>query len=206
MFIYYCEECGKKCEAKYKSTTRRFCSHKCANIHNKRDKEKAVTTFICLTCGKPFEVKNGDSRIKNKSVKFCSRECSAQHSKVGEDKACPVCGKIFYTTRRKTCGVECGRVFRSSNWEHKAYKENGYIVEYQKGYNKKSNVKQHRKIIEEKLGRRLLTSEVIHHINGDKTDNRLENLAVMSRSEHSSLHRKAEKAAGKHLFGGYHNN
>lgn len=84
--------------------------------------------------------------------------------------------------------------------------ENGYIVEYHGGYNKKGNVKQHRRIMEEHLGRRLTEEEVVHHINGIKTDNRIENLMVMNKREHSTYHRKQEKAEGRHLFGGYHNN
>jgi hypothetical protein len=68
--------------------------------------------------------------------------------------------------------------------------ENGYITEFKNGYNKKGNVKQHRRIMEEYLGRRLQPWEVVHHINGIKTDNRIENLQLMTASEHSSMHRK----------------
>lgn len=43
-------------------------------------------------------------------------------------------------------------------------------------------------IMEDHIGRRLLPNECVHHINGDKTDNRLENLQLMTFGEHSSLH------------------
>jgi hypothetical protein len=45
----------------------------------------------------------------------------------------------------------------------------------------------HRYIVEKLLGRLLLPGEVVHHINGDKLDNRPENLKVMDASEHSRL-------------------
>ena len=45
----------------------------------------------------------------------------------------------------------------------------------------------HRIIAEQKIGRPLELYEVVHHINGDKKDNRPENLEVMTVSEHSRM-------------------
>lgn len=52
---------------------------------------------------------------------------------------------------------------------------------------------EHRTVMEEKLGRPLRPDEVIHHINLDKLDNRSENLVVMTRAEHASLHAKIRR-------------
>lgn len=50
------------------------------------------------------------------------------------------------------------------------------------------DVLEHRHVVQELLGRKLLASEVVHHINGDKQDNRIENLAVVDEDEHRRLH------------------
>ena len=60
----------------------------------------------------------------------------------------------------------------------------GYIQIYVNG----QWLREHRVIMERVLGRRLLSNENVHHLNHDKTDNRPENLTVMSHSEHSRHH------------------
>jgi hypothetical protein len=51
---------------------------------------------------------------------------------------------------------------------------------------------EHRLVAERILGRRLEPGEVPHHKNGVKTDNRPENIAVVSRALHGVHHRKPE--------------
>lgn len=47
---------------------------------------------------------------------------------------------------------------------------------------------EHRLVMEMREARRLGPNEVVHHINGNRSDNRLENLELVSRSEHSRAH------------------
>lgn len=47
---------------------------------------------------------------------------------------------------------------------------------------------EHRHVVQQTLGRKLRRREYVHHIDGDKHNNALKNLQVMSQKEHAKLH------------------
>ncbi len=74
----------------------------------------------------------------------------------------------------------------SNRKEMKFRTVNGY-----KQYNDGSGWKwTHRKAAENKLGGKIFPNHEVHHINGDKTNNRHENLTVLPRDEHREIHKK----------------
>jgi hypothetical protein len=79
-----------------------------------------------------------------------------------------------------------------TTWGKREFKKSreGYILikvpEHPKNF--KGFYYEHRLIIEKQLNRILDDWETIHHINEDKTDNRLINLFLCSRIEHNKAH------------------
>jgi len=65
-------------------------------------------------------------------------------------------------------------------------KENGYAFRYLPNHpssDHKGCIREHRLVMEEFLGRPLESLELVHHINGVKDDNRIENLMLVQRGK-----------------------
>lgn len=75
-------------------------------------------------------------------------------------------------------------------------KPSGYL-ELTRGHEKHRSV--HRVVMERHLGRRLHRDEVVHHVDHDRANNRIENLQVMTRAEHARHHIVERIAAGERI-------
>ena len=109
-------------------------------------------------------------------------------------RVCENCGKSFYTRLAyikrgdscRFCSYSCLNKYRK--WRPIRYSDSsGYYVVKREG----KQIREHRAIIEDFLGRKLATNEHVHHKNGDKKDNRLENLELVEASEHHKIHGEA---------------
>ena len=70
--------------------------------------------------------------------------------------------------------------------------KNGYVRIYFPDHPKSDKygyILEHDLIMECNIGRWLKPDEIVHHKNGMRNDNRIENLQLMTRSEHSKFHR-----------------
>ena len=85
---------------------------------------------------------------------------------------------------------------KSSHWKGgKAKDKNGYIYIYEPQHpfkNSTGYVFEHRLVMEKHIGRYLLLKEVVHHLNGVKDDNRIENLKLFANDiKHRKFHRNS---------------
>jgi hypothetical protein len=87
---------------------------------------------------------------------------------------------------KKLCNKHYKRLER--NGHPLALKQKGFTID--QGYKKIRDmsrktgyIMEHRVIMEQHLGRKLTDNENVHHINGDRSDNRIENLELWNTSQ-----------------------
>lgn len=111
--------------------------------------------------------------------------------------SCIVCKRQCIAFRKdgKTCSKSCHfkqfKGVRNHQWKGGGRTGDGYKWIYAPDYPEadiRGRVREHRYVMSKIIGRSLTTDEHVHHINGDKFDNRPTNLKLVSRSEHMSIH------------------
>lgn len=159
----------------------------------------------CFTCGKEFKTTPDRSRRTDRQT--CSRICCDKMKgmrRIEENqKPCVFCGKMFFAKHKtkKYCGLECRKGFDKAN-RKKVYDDcsvttdNRYLRLCSGKY---KNERLHRHIAKKYFGDEAVKGMVVHHIDGNRLNNEIENLQLMTNKEHVSLHSKqqAEKRKEK---------
>ena len=86
------------------------------------------------------------------------------------------------------------QLWADKNAKGVSYKTNGY-AEFTRGENKGRSV--HVVKMESRLGRPLKQDECVHHIDGNRSNNQENNLALVTKSGHTRLHRFEDGLQGK---------
>jgi hypothetical protein len=118
-------------------------------------------TKECWTCGTAFTARLGSTVLEWERARYCSTDCT----------------RWPRTVKRVIDGVT------------RLHSE-GYVMVYLPMHPAagKQYVYEHRLVVERHIGRFLKSSEYVHHRNEDPTDNRIENLEVVTSSKHRIMH------------------
>ncbi len=179
-----CIRCGKEFVRKG-NTTGRYCSQECWYSDPTKGKYGATN---CPICGKEFHREREDHM-------YCSEVCRYEGlKKPREARQCLECGTQLPdgTAKRsqkfcsKSCAVKYNNArrigFEEKELGAKQRAPHGYtIIKVGRGYPGALStgwILEHRKVIAEKIGRPLTSSEHVHHKNGNRSDNRPENLEL----------------------------
>ena len=111
-------------------------------------------------------------------------------------------GKSFF------CNQKCYFKWKRNHPNRQAYKGkilvSGYFYLYMPEHLNAIKggryIAEHRYNLEQKIGRLLTKNEIAHHINGDKKDNRKENLELLTIGEHNKYHAKSRKRKSNGSF------
>lgn len=183
------------------SSKRQFCSIACRPKATHSRKAQPFVAVECAKCGKEFHRKRWEiERIKSKGwALYCSVACrdAVKRGRKGAERVarisyvCEGCGhareRLPHEKERRFCSVDCAnkaKPGRPPKRYSKITTSEGYITVYvppedrPKGQEKVARHAEHRIVMAKSLGRALEPYETVHHINGDKTDNRLENLQL----------------------------
>lgn len=185
-----CDNCGKCFEdvkVKNRKYPSRFCCYNCYDIWNRFNKEPNCT---CSVCGKPMYMKPFRlNRLKHEGKIVCSRECSnlirSEWMKGELNHQFGLIGELNSSFKKDDSLLKTNYVMSQSKIKNKRMLKHRMLVEEnwtifgEKYFNKN-----------EDGTRELKRDYIVHHINEDRSDNRLENLQILTRSQHSKLHAK----------------
>lgn len=113
-----------------------------------------------------------------------SKRCWTCHASKTPPTLCASCGKEISPTALRC--RECAALHRRQPRLHPS----GYLQVVDHGHplaDNRGRVLLHRKVVFD-AGIPVPEGHAVHHVNGDRLDNRLENLRVLPSSEHSRLH------------------
>lgn len=130
-----------------------------------------------------------DFKSPYKPAIYCSRNCAIRHK--WPKRLCPECGKQVIKTDCIHCSRACSSSakMKANAARRAAYHPTGdHPQGYRMGRVNRRKVLEHRYVMEQHLGRPLKPDELVHHIDGNKQNNDISNLALTSQTEHRKIH------------------